>query len=172
MSTSPPATSSLLAFAAALLLLLPPSTADSSSPPTAYDALKAYNFPEGILPKGVTGYDLDPSTGRFSLYLNSSCSFSLEGSYQLRYQPVITGVVSPNRLSNLGGVSVKVLFLWLNIVEVVRAGDELEFSVGIASAGFAIENFYESPQCGCGFDCGTASQGERPRLRGGLASSM
>ncbi|KAG2324387.1 hypothetical protein Bca52824_007115 [Brassica carinata] len=44
-------------------------------------------------------------------------------------------------------------FLWLNIVEVIRNGDELEFSVGITSANFVIEEFYESPQCGCGFDC-------------------
>ncbi|KAI4340247.1 hypothetical protein MLD38_025106 [Melastoma candidum] len=61
-------------------------------------------------------------------------------SYQLCYQPVIG--VSQNRISNLGGDSVKGLYPWLNIVEVVRTGDELEFSVGIASAGFAIDNFY------------------------------
>lgn len=47
----------------------------------------------------------------------------------------------------------QVLFLWLNIVEVTRVHDELGFSVGIASASFPIDNFFESPQCGCGFDC-------------------
>ena len=93
------------------------------------------------------------STGRLHAYLNSSCSFSLEGSYQLKYKSTISGIISNNRLKDLSGISVKVLFLWLNIVEVIRDGDELEFSVGIASASFPIDNFYECPQCGCGLDC-------------------
>ncbi|XP_061967601.1 uncharacterized protein LOC133691210 [Populus nigra] len=121
--------------------------------PTTYDVLSGYNFPIGILPKGATGYDLDKATGRFRAYLNGSCSFSLEGSYQLKYKSTVSGYISENRLTDLSGVSVKVLFFWLDIVEVVRKGDELEFSVGITSASFAIDNFYECPQCGCGFNC-------------------
>ncbi|GMI83576.1 hypothetical protein like AT4G02360 [Hibiscus trionum] len=74
-------------------------------------------------------------------------------SYELSYKSTIQGVISPGKLSNLKGVSVKVLFFWLNIVEVVHGGDEMQFSVGIASANFPIDNFYESSQCGCGFDC-------------------
>jgi len=62
--------------------------------PTAYEMLQRYNFPIGVLPKGVTGYDLDESTGKFSAYLNGSCAFSLEGSYQLNYKPTIKGYVS------------------------------------------------------------------------------
>ncbi|XP_010544999.1 PREDICTED: uncharacterized protein LOC104817486 [Tarenaya hassleriana] len=120
---------------------------------TAYDLLQSYNFPVGVLPKGVIRYDLDKSTGRFHVFWNDSCSFSLEGSYQLRYKSSISGQISNNRLTNLSGVSVKVLFLWLNIVEVTRNGDDLEFSVGIASAGFPIDNFYVCPQCGCGLIC-------------------
>lgn len=38
-------------------------------------------------------------------------------------------------------------------MEVTRNGDDIDFSVGIASASFAIDNFYECPQCGCGLDC-------------------
>ncbi|XP_010556732.1 PREDICTED: uncharacterized protein LOC104825967 [Tarenaya hassleriana] len=126
------------------------SAADGSS---AYTVLQSYNFPVGILPQGVVGYDLDRSTGKFHAYFNDSCSFSLEGSYQLNYKSTISGYISPNKLTKLTGVKVKVLFLWLNIVEVVRNGDELGFSVGITSANFGIDNFFESPQCGCGFDC-------------------
>ncbi|XP_010457271.1 PREDICTED: uncharacterized protein LOC104738767 [Camelina sativa] len=121
--------------------------------PTAYSVLQSFNFPVGILPKGVVSYDLDESTGKFHAYFNKSCSFALQGSYQLDYKSTISGYISENKLTKLTGVKVKVLFLWLNIVEVVRNGDELEFSVGITSANFAIDEFYESPQCGCGFDC-------------------
>lgn len=120
---------------------------------TAYEILNSFNFPIGLLPKGVKSFDLDQSTGRFHSYLDATCSFSLEGSYQLRYKSTISGYISNNRLTSLSGISVKVLFLWLNIVEVVRNGDNIEFSVGIASASFPIDNFYESPQCGCGLDC-------------------
>ncbi|KAJ1402369.1 hypothetical protein SESBI_28061 [Sesbania bispinosa] len=137
----------------AFLLLLLSVPLSSSGAPTAYDVLAGYHFPEGILPKGVTGYELDESTGKFRADLNGSCSFSLEGSYQLSYQSTITGHISENRLTDLRGVSVKVLFFWLNILEVVRTGDHLDFSVGVASASFALDNFFVSPQCGCGLDC-------------------
>ncbi|CAL9748522.1 unnamed protein product [Musa acuminata subsp. burmannicoides] len=121
--------------------------------PTAYEVLESYDLPIGLLPKGAIGYDLDASTGAFSAYLNGSCSFSLEGSYQLRYSPTISGRIASDHLSDLRGVSVKVLFFWVNIIEVRRLGDSLRFSVGIASADFAINNFYMCPRCGCGLNC-------------------
>ncbi|XP_020589591.1 uncharacterized protein LOC110030935 [Phalaenopsis equestris] len=137
-----------------LLLLIVPSifSTSISDPLSAYDVLRSYNFPIGLLPKGALGYDLNPTTGKFSAYFNGTCSFSIE-SYQIRYQSTITGTISTNHLSNLHGISVKVLLFWLNIVEVIRDDEELEFSVGIASADFPIENFYVNPQCGCGLNC-------------------
>ncbi|OIV90972.1 hypothetical protein TanjilG_16932 [Lupinus angustifolius] len=153
-------TAIILLLSVVFLLLPPPLT--SSSAPTAYDLLESYNFPEGVLPKGITGYELDESSGKFRAYLNRTCSFSLEGSYQLSYKPIISGRISKNRIADLRGVSVKVLFLWLNIVEVVRDGDDLDFSVGIASASFSLDNFFVSPQCGCGLDCGV--EFENPSL--------
>ncbi|GAB4841113.1 hypothetical protein Ancab_021857 [Ancistrocladus abbreviatus] len=147
---SPPITTTLLLL---LLLSLSSPSLTVSEKSTAYEALQRFNFPVGILPKGALGYDLDEKTGKFHAYLNGTCSFSLEGSYDLKYGSTITGYISKNRLRNLSGISVKVLFFWLNIVEVTRVGDELQFSVGIASANFPIENFVECPQCGCGLDC-------------------
>uniref|UniRef100_A0A0E0GZ53 Legume lectin domain-containing protein n=1 Tax=Oryza nivara TaxID=4536 RepID=A0A0E0GZ53_ORYNI len=129
--------------------------AAAETKPTAYEALATFDFPPGILPKGVVSYTLDDATGDFTATLNttSTCAFSIQGSYSLRYQRRLSGRIAADRLTNLQGVSVKILFLWVNIVEVTRHGDELGFSVGIASADFGIDNFLESPQCGCGFDC-------------------
>lgn len=121
--------------------------------PTAYDLLKGFNFPIGLLPKGVIDYDLDASSGKFTVSLNGSCSFSLEGSYQLKYKDTVKGYISNGKISSLEGVSVKLFFMWVNIVEISRRGDDLEFSVGIAGADFPIDNFEECPQCGCGLDC-------------------
>lgn len=86
------------------------------------------------------------------MYLNGTCTFSID-SYELKYKSTITGVISKDKISSLSGIKVKVLILWLNIVTVTRDGDELDFSVGIASADFPVSNFLESPTCGCGFDC-------------------
>ncbi|GFQ04124.1 uncharacterized protein at5g01610 [Phtheirospermum japonicum] len=140
---------------ASLLLL----SAAGSAVLTAYDVIQSYDFPVGILPKGVTHYDLDASSGKFNAYLNGSCSFSLEGSYQLKYKSRISGYIYKDKLTDLSGVSVKVLFLWLNIVEVRRKGDNLQFSVGIASAEFGIDNFFICPQCGCGLNCNNLDEG-------------
>ncbi|KAH7666714.1 At5g01610-like protein [Dioscorea alata] len=123
-------------------------TSPDLSKPTAYEILQSYGFPIGLLPLGVSSYDLDAASGEFSAYLNGSCSLSVRDSYELWYEPTISGTVSQNHLSNLRGISVKVLFLWLNIVDIRRSGDDLEFSVGITSANFPIDNFSVCPQCG------------------------
>lgn len=138
-----------------LLLVLPLLAGPAAAKPTAYEALAAFDFPPGIIPKGVVSYTLDNATGDFTAHINSSstCEFSIQGSYSLRYKPDISGRISVDRLTNLQGVTVKVLFFWPNIVEVTRNGDQLGFSVGIASADFGLDNFLESPTCGCGFDC-------------------
>ncbi|XP_058222224.1 uncharacterized protein LOC131332166 [Rhododendron vialii] len=139
---------------------------------TAYEVLEEYDFPIGLLPQGITGYELDKSTGEFSAYLNSTCTFTISG-YELKYKTTITGVITSAKLYKLSGISVKVLFLWLNIAEVIRDDDdddeELEFSVGIASADFPVDGFNERPRCGCGFDCGDVSGG-RTRSRGAIVN--
>ncbi|CAL0311100.1 unnamed protein product [Lupinus luteus] len=120
---------------------------------SAYDILEQYDFPVGILPKGATGYELNSNNGKFTAYLNQTCSFYIH-SYELKYKPTIKGVISKDKLAKLKGVSVKVELVWLKIVEVTRIRDKLQFSVlGIASADFGVDNFLESPQCGCGFHC-------------------
>lgn len=126
--------------------------------PTAYEVLQQYDFPIGILPKGVLGYTLDSVTGKFSVHLNGSCSFSIQ-SYDLKYKSTITGVIAKRKLADLSGIEVKILFLWLSITEVTRDDDELEFSVGIASADFPSDNFGQCPTCGCGFDCDSENVG-------------
>ncbi|RZB71370.1 hypothetical protein D0Y65_036029 [Glycine soja] len=98
-----------------------------------------YGFPLGLLPKGAIGYSLNKDNDEFTVYFQGVCSFDIE-AYMLK-------------LYNLKGVTVKILLLWLNIVKVYRQGNDFYFSVGITSTDFDIENFLESPQCGCSFDC-------------------
>ncbi|WCJ22236.1 hypothetical protein M5689_004334 [Euphorbia peplus] len=136
------------------LLISTVQTSSSAANLTAYEVLEQYDFPIGLLPNGVTSYELDSSTGKFSATINETCTFTID-SYELKYKSKITGVIATDKLSSLSGVQVKILFVWLSIVEVSRDDDELAFSVGVASANFGVDNFVESPTCGCGFDCGS-----------------
>ncbi|KZV32347.1 hypothetical protein F511_03630 [Dorcoceras hygrometricum] len=138
-----------------LLCAYPAITAaagDGDSFLTVYEVLESYDFPVGLLPKGVTSYELDRSTGKFAVYLENTCSFTIQG-YNLKYSTKVTGTISKKKIKSISGIQVKILFFWINIVEVTMDGDELYLSVGIASASFPVDNFEESPQCGCGFDC-------------------
>ncbi|KAK2991077.1 hypothetical protein RJ640_010079 [Escallonia rubra] len=49
--------------------------------------------------------------------MNGTCSFKLENNYELSYESTVKGVLSRGKLEKLNGVTVKVLLLWLNIVE-------------------------------------------------------
>lgn len=135
-----------------LSLLSAAAAAASAEPPTVYEVIQSYNFPAGLLPVGVKSYELDRATGKFSVYLDGSCSFSISG-YDLKYKSTISGKITQGKISDLNGIQVKILFFWINIIEVSIDGNELAFSVGIASANFPVDNFNECPQCGCGFDC-------------------
>ncbi|KAG6384586.1 hypothetical protein SASPL_120971 [Salvia splendens] len=137
-----------------LILSLLSAAAAAANPPSVYEVLQSYGFPAGLLPQGVTSYELDTTTGKFSVSLGGSCSFSISG-YDLKYKSTITGTIANNKITDLNGIQVKILFFWINIIEVTSDGDELQLSVGIASANFPVDNFFECPQCGCGFDCVT-----------------
>ncbi|XP_066335178.1 uncharacterized protein [Miscanthus floridulus] len=132
------------------------ATSVNSTTPTAYEMLERYEFPRGILPEGVQRYELRPDDGSFEVFLSGrsgSCEFRVGDRYLLRYDRRISGTAREGSIRALQGVSVKVLFVWLAITEVDRAGDQLGFLVGPLAASFPLENFAESPRCHCGFDC-------------------
>ena len=103
-------------------------------------------------------YVLRPD-GSFEVFFpgNSGCEFRVGGRYLLRYESRIAGTARAGSIRGLRGVSVKVLFLWLGIDEVDRAGDQLSFRVGSLAASFPLRKFAQSPRCRCGFDCAAAA---------------
>ncbi|XP_030532825.1 uncharacterized protein LOC115742577 [Rhodamnia argentea] len=102
-------------FWAAILSAPVASSAGEEGSPSAYEVLQSYGFPVGLLPKGIMGYELDEATGEFTASLNGTCSFTLENSYQLKYERSIEGVIERERLRRLKGVNVKVTVVWLSI---------------------------------------------------------
>ena len=142
----------LIPLAATLCLILVHSN-PAYSDDDVYDVLQDYDLPVGILPDGVIGFRLDRTTGKLSVALSENCTFS-EGKYQLKYQSTVKGYLSSGKLSSLEGVSMKFPDVWMNIVEIFRRGESINFSVGAGKAAFPMEYFEESPQCGCGMNCG------------------
>ena len=59
-----PSASLVLFFALLIVKPFPPAAAEALS---AYEVLAGYNFPIGLLPRGATGYELDPFTGDSAL---------------------------------------------------------------------------------------------------------
>ncbi|PAN16369.1 hypothetical protein GQ55_3G053500 [Panicum hallii var. hallii] len=123
--------------------------------PSAYEMLERYNFPRGILPAGVQGYVLRPD-GAFEVYFPRPCEFLLARRWLVRYEARVSGSVAAGKLTALQGISVKVVFLWLGVGEVDRAGDKLSFYIGPVATSFPLGDFAESPRCR-GYDDFTAA---------------
>ncbi|KAJ4965170.1 hypothetical protein NE237_017019 [Protea cynaroides] len=119
---------------------------------TVYEMIEKFNFPRGILPEGANRYVLHEDN-RFEVYLDGDCKFNVQGGYTLHYSKKVSGIVGFGSLTQLRGVSVKIIFLWLPINEVNRGDGNLDFYVGPISASFPLSNFEECPQCGRGVDC-------------------
>ncbi|GLJ16686.1 hypothetical protein SUGI_0286570 [Cryptomeria japonica] len=128
------------------------SAESSDDEKSVYEVLESYNFPKGILPTNAQGYVLNPDAS-FQVYLDKLCSFAIEAGYQLKYQSMISGKISPGYLKNLRGISVKITFFWIDISAVELRDGQLKFYVGFISAAFPLSNFYVCPTCGCGLDC-------------------
>ncbi|KAJ1265168.1 hypothetical protein BS78_08G059000 [Paspalum vaginatum] len=144
------ATYPLLVLAALALAAVAAAAAgggnNATSSPTAYEMLERYDFPRGILPAGVVGYELR-ADGSFEVYFPQTCEFLLAKKWLVRYEARVSGDVAAGSLTALQGISVKVLFLWIGVGEVDRTGDTLSFYIGPVSTSFPLSDFAESPQC-------------------------
>ncbi|TKW07124.1 hypothetical protein SEVIR_7G287200v4 [Setaria viridis] len=136
----------LLAATAKAAAAAAAGTGGNGTTPTAYEMLERYNFPRGILPAGVQGYALHPD-GTFEVYFPRPCEFLLARRWLVRYEARVSGSVAAGSLTALQGISVKVVFLWLGVGEVDRAGDNLSFYIGPVATSFPLRDFAESPRC-------------------------
>lgn len=133
-----------------LTLLAAIAGVSGAAPPTAYEVLVSYGFPEGLLPKTVVNsgedYSLDGS-GVFELHLERSCRFTIPGSYEVKYSSRIAGSIEAGRLRNLSGIAVHIFYVWWDIDGITVNGKDLTFQVGPFSSSFPAENFDENPMC-------------------------
>jgi hypothetical protein len=118
---------------------------NSTTTPTAYEMLKRYDFPPGILPEGAESYVVRPD-GSFQVNFPNDCHFRV-AKYKVRYSTRVAGNIQNGSISSLEGVKVKIVFAWVGIGEVGRDGDELRLKAGPISKSFPVHDFSASPQC-------------------------
>ncbi|VAH04784.1 unnamed protein product [Triticum turgidum subsp. durum] len=109
----------LLPLLAAVAVAAASSAEDT---PTAYEMLERYDFPR-------------------------ECEFLLAKQWLVKYDRRIAGAASAGKLAALQGIYVKVLFLWIPVAEVDRAGERLSFYISPVSTSFPLSDFASSPHC-------------------------
>lgn len=121
------------------------STTDDES---IYEILKENGLPSGIFPKGVTEFNFDVKTGRFSVYLNRPCDAKYET--ELRYEANVTGTISDAHIGDLSGISAQDLFLWFPVkgirVDVPSSG-LIYFDVGVVRKQYSLSLFDTPRDC-------------------------
>lgn len=133
-----------LVFAITISLLISPSS--SSSSPTIYDALGSHGLPKGLLPKGITNFSMDPTSGRFEVHMERSCDTKFES--QVRYDWNFSGVLEYGQIANLSGIAAQDLFLWFPVkgirVDIPSSG-LIYFDVGVVFKRFSL-SLFETPR--------------------------
>ncbi|KAL1803188.1 hypothetical protein ACET3Z_031835 [Daucus carota] len=118
----------------------------SSSSPSIYDILNSHGLPIGLFPKGITNFTINPSTGRFEVYLQQSCNAKFESN--VRYDLNVSGTIRVGQLGELSGIAAQELFLWFPVkgirVDIPSSG-LIYFDVGVVFKQFS-ESSFESPR--------------------------
>ncbi|EEF47032.1 uncharacterized protein LOC8278599 [Ricinus communis] len=142
---------SLLSLLLLLLVLVPlssQSTIAGNPPSAAHTELTNYGFPIGLLPASVVNYNLNQTSGDFSVNFGGSCKITLPpDNYLATYSKKVTGKIVAGRIAELDGIRVWAFFKWWSITGIRSSGEDLVFEVGMVTAKYPSKNFLESPQC-------------------------
>lgn len=132
-----------------LLLVLSLSAAAASAAgglPPVQDFLPSYGLPKGILPNGVVNYTLSDD-GEFVLEMAGPCY--VQFTDLAYFDRVIKGKLTYGAVTDVSGIQVKKLFVWVSITGLVVTpdGKYIDFQVGIFSQKLPISLFTEIPNC-------------------------
>lgn len=126
----------------------PASKSSSGGGGSIYDHLRQYGLPIGLLPKGITEYALNTTSGEFRVFLAAPCHAKFEN--QVRYDFNVSGTLTFGRIADLSGVSAQELFLWFPVkgirVDVPSSG-LIYFDVGVVDKQFSLSLFESPPDC-------------------------
>ncbi|KAJ3674594.1 hypothetical protein LUZ60_005210 [Juncus effusus] len=133
-----------------ILLLISSPTIRSD---TVHDMLLEYGLPQGLLPNSVESYSLSED-GSFEVNLSSTCYVQFPSNL-VYYEKTIKGKLSYGAISDLSGIQVKKLFIWVSVTGIVVHSDkdEIEFQVGFISQNLPESDFESIPSCKSSVSC-------------------
>ncbi|KAG9450407.1 hypothetical protein H6P81_010372 [Aristolochia fimbriata] len=114
---------------------------------TVFELLPQYGLPSGLLPDSVTSYTL-ADDGKFVVELEKPCYLQFE--YLVYYDRRITGTLKYGSISDLKGIQVKKLFLWLDVDEIrvdLPPSDYIYFQVGWITKKLGVSQFAAVRSC-------------------------
>lgn len=119
-----------------------------SNSTTIYDELRAKGLPVGLLPKGITRYEINGSSGEFQVWMEEPCNAKFEN--EVHYDPNIKGTLDYGKIGELSGMTAQELFLWFPVkgirVDLPSSG-LIHFDVGVADKQFSLSLFEDPPVC-------------------------
>ncbi|GLU08049.1 hypothetical protein SLE2022_249780 [Rubroshorea leprosula] len=128
-----------------LAFTVPTIPSASCEKDTIYEILRAHGLPMGLLPKGITHFDVDEA-GRFEVHLDQACNAKFES--ELHYDRNVSGSLSYGQIGGLSGISAQELFLWFPVkgirVDVPSSG-LIYFDVGVVFKQFSL-SLFETPR--------------------------
>ncbi|KAH9604008.1 hypothetical protein KSS87_023611 [Heliosperma pusillum] len=116
--------------------------------PTVYEILTKYGLPSGLLPDCVQSYTLTESTGEFQVNLLDTCYIKFD--YTVYYEKQITGTLKYGSITNLKGIQVQKLFLWLDVDEIrvdLPQTKSIYFQVGFINKKLGVDQFLTVHSC-------------------------
>uniref|UniRef100_M8C3U5 Uncharacterized protein n=1 Tax=Aegilops tauschii TaxID=37682 RepID=M8C3U5_AEGTA len=93
-----------------LLIVFMVSILQAATSDTAYHLLAKNNFLRALLPLGVKSY-VNHDGGAVEVTLPASCDFNVTvagGSHKIRFDSIVSGVIRPGSITQLGGVRIQV----------------------------------------------------------------
>ncbi|GAV70743.1 DUF538 domain-containing protein [Cephalotus follicularis] len=132
----------LLSLTICLAISIPNANSEKQS---IYEILRAQGLPMGLLPKGVTEFDVD-ETGRFEVHMDQACNAKFES--ELHYERNVSGTLSYGQIGSLSGIMAQELFLWFPVkgirVDIPSSG-LIYFDVGVVFKQFSL-SLFETPR--------------------------
>ncbi|CAK7339146.1 unnamed protein product [Dovyalis caffra] len=145
----------LTLFSLIFFFCLSKPTLSQDPSPTVFEILPKFGLPSGLLPNVVTSYSLSDD-GSFTVYLEKECYVKFD--YLVYYDKKITGKLTYGSISNLKGIEVQKLFLWLDVDEIkvdLPPSDSIYFQVGWINKKLDVDQFNTVHSCRAGVSSGS-----------------
>lgn len=116
-----------------------------------YEILPVFGLPSGLLPDSVKNYTFSPADGNFVVELDEQPCYVQLDDYLVSYDEIISGTLKIGSITNLEGVRVKWLLLWLKVDEIkvdLPPNDNIYLQFGLVNKKLDVHQFKTIHSCG------------------------